>query len=154
MSNWYDYWTKEYNDLCNSRWKDTRDKMAVKFKNADDYILKEYMKPTMQTYVDIDMRMNYLHDFVVKNYDKDKDKFHEISGRYSHEFNRYHGILKQIIKELKKSLKNTIMKPASDLLQNEAKGVMSNCTYFIFEYENKLREFGFLIETFTVESNV
>lgn len=151
MSNWYDYWTKEYKDLCNSRWKETRDKMAVMFKNADDYILKEYMKPTMQTYVDIDMRMNYLHDFVVKNYDKDKDKFHEISGRYSHEFNRYHIIIKSLMKGLNAKLKNETMKPACEFLQVEAsQHQVSMCTFYIFKYESMLREFGFLAERLIV----
>ena len=77
-TDWYSHWTKEYNDLCNSRWKETRDRMAAKFKDADDYILKDYMIPTLRFYKDIDKRMDYLHDFVKKNYDKDKDKFHKV----------------------------------------------------------------------------
>ena len=148
---WYEHWTKEYNDLCNSRWKETRDRMAAKFKDADDYICKDYMMPNLQLYKAIDLRMDYLHDFVEKNYNKDKEKFHKISGRYSHEFNRYHRLLKDVIKDLMKKLKNETMKSASDILEACASShIISNCTYYIFEYENLLREFGFLVERLVV----
>ena len=146
-TDWYSHWTKEYNDLCNSRWKETRDRMAAKFKDADDYILKDYMIPTLHFYKDIDKRMDYLHDFVKKNYDKDKDKFHKMSGRYSHEFNRNHGILKDLIKELEEKTKNKTMKQASDCLQEDAAlHTSANCAFYLFAYENLLREFGFLVE--------
>lgn len=148
---WYEHWKKEYKELCNSRWKETRDRMAAKFKDADDYILKEYMRPILQLYKSVDQRMYCLHDFVEKNYNKDKKKFHKICGRYSHEFNRYHVLMKDLIKNLKQKLKIKTMKPASDILEAcDSSHILSNCTYYIFEYENLLRKFGFLVEKMEV----
>lgn len=146
---WYEHWKKEYQELCNSRFADIRTRMAKKFKNADDYILKEYMKPTLKLYKDVDMRMDYLDAFVKKNYKKDPDKFHEVC-RDSHEFNRNHSILKDLIEGLQKRIKNKTINSACEFLQNEAGNILMKCAYYVFAYENKFRRFGFLVERLVV----
>ena len=140
----------EYQKLCNSPYADTRKRLATKFKDADDYIRKDYMLPTLARYKAIEARMTQVSDFVTSNWNSNK-LFHELTRRHSHEFNRFHSIMRTNIEGLKAALKHKSMRAACNFLETQSADT-SACTLYLFEYENFLRKHDFIRETFSTNS--
>ena len=140
----------EYQKLCNSPYADTRKRLAAKFKDADDYIRKDYMLPTLARYKAIEARMTQVSDFVTTNWHSNK-LFHELTWRYSHEFNRFHSIMRANIEGMEAALKHKTMYAACNFLETQAACTIA-CTRYLFEYENFLRKHDLIRETFSVKT--
>ena len=146
----YERLKAEYQKLCNSPFADTRKRLAAKFKDADDYIRKDYMLPTLARFKAIEARMTQVSDFVTTNWHSNK-LFHELTLRYSHEFNRFHSIMCANIEGMEAALKHKTMHAACNFLETQAAGT-SACTLYLFEYENFLRKHDFICETFSTKT--